>query len=293
MPRVSVGLPVHNGDAYLREAIDSVLAQSFGDFELILSDNASTDGTQDICHDYAKADARVKVVRHPTNIGAAANYNYAFAVSDGEFFQWMAHDDVLGPEHLQYCLHIFETATDAPALVYPNFAFIDQASALIERPARGVTTHAKTPAARFADVLDVVSAMVEIYGLSHRATVARTRKIGGFVSSDFILVVEYALLGSIIRLDGEPQFFRRLHLNSSRQANKTEADILKWFDPNAVPKKNSSRRRSYNYYLESGSAEFVKAIMLVEGLSMKDRLAALRVLLGRRLRSKVLQKMRR
>ena len=294
MPHVSVGLPVYNGEEFLREAIESVLAQSFTDFELILSDNASTDGTEAICREYTAADARVKYVRHPKNIGAAGNHNYVFSVTSGEFFHWMAHDDVLGPDFLSTCLQAIEGASAEPSIVYPNFVFIDDEGNVVERPPRGVTTGADRPAERFAEVLGKVGSMVEIYGLGRRSTIARSRLVGAFVSSDFVMIAEYALLGPIVRIDCEPQFYRRLHEGSSRRANETEEEVLQWFDPNqSAPPKKTHKRRSYNYFMKNGSIEFVKAIMLVEDLEMKDRMAALRVLLSRRLRSTLRKRLKR
>ena len=77
-PRVSVGMPVYNSEAYLREAVDSILSQSFADFELIISDNASTDSTEEICRAYASQDRRVRYLRSSVNIGANGNYNNVF-----------------------------------------------------------------------------------------------------------------------------------------------------------------------------------------------------------------------
>lgn len=90
-PACSIGLPVYNGENYLEQAIQSVLAQTFQDFELIISDNASTDGTEAICRRFAEQDPRILYVRQPRNIGAAKNYNYTFHLARGEYFNWLAH----------------------------------------------------------------------------------------------------------------------------------------------------------------------------------------------------------
>src|SRR5215207_1517689 len=100
LPRVSVGLPVYNGENYLAEAIDSVLAQTYQNFELIISDNASTDSTEEICRDYAARDRRIRYFREPQNRGAAWNFNHTFELARGEYFKWVAHDDVIGPQYL-------------------------------------------------------------------------------------------------------------------------------------------------------------------------------------------------
>jgi len=99
-PRVSIGLPVFNGENYLTEAISSVLNQTFTDLELVICDNASTDRTHAICCEYAAADQRVRYIRNESNIGAAKNYNLVWEKSTGTYFKWLAHDDRLLPGYV-------------------------------------------------------------------------------------------------------------------------------------------------------------------------------------------------
>ena len=94
-PRISVGMPVYNGEAYIEIAIQSVLDQSFGDFELLISDNASTDRTEEICRDFAAQDPRIVYSRNEENIGAAPNYNRLVDVASADYFRWSNADDVL------------------------------------------------------------------------------------------------------------------------------------------------------------------------------------------------------
>src|SRR5262245_38039803 len=96
-PRVSIGMPVRNGEPFIADAIDSLLAQTLTDFELIICDNASTDRTQEICGEYAAQDARIRYYRNPTNLGPAQNHNKCFELSRGEYFRWHAHDDMCLP----------------------------------------------------------------------------------------------------------------------------------------------------------------------------------------------------
>lgn len=93
-PRLSIGMPVFNGEAYVREAIESLLSQTVGDFELVISDNASTDGTPAICQAYAAQDSRVRYIRQANNLGAAANFWFVLhAAQLGDYFMWAACDD--------------------------------------------------------------------------------------------------------------------------------------------------------------------------------------------------------
>lgn len=92
-PSLSIGMPVYNGQRFLKEALDSLLVQSFIDFELIISDNASTDSTELICRDYQKKDSRIKYVRQPENLGALKNFQFVLDAAVGEYFMWAACDD--------------------------------------------------------------------------------------------------------------------------------------------------------------------------------------------------------
>ena len=105
-PKVSIGMPVYNGEPYIREALDSLLAQTFTDFELIISDNASTDNTESICREYAAKDPRIRYIRQAENRGALANFKFVLDQARGEYFMWAAHDDRWGSEFLNITVQI-------------------------------------------------------------------------------------------------------------------------------------------------------------------------------------------
>ena len=108
-PRVSVGMRVYNGERFLRPAIESVLAQTDTDFELIISDNASTDATSEICRAYAARDPRIRYVRNATNIGAVRNFNRAFQLSTAEYYKLANADDVCAPTLMERCAAVLDT----------------------------------------------------------------------------------------------------------------------------------------------------------------------------------------
>ena len=112
IPKVSIGMPVYNGEKYIREALDSLLAQTYTDFELIISDNASTDGTEAICREYMNRDTRIKYIRQPTNIGAHNNFLYLLQHARGEYFKWFAHDDYLEPFFLEMIIQYLDDHDD-------------------------------------------------------------------------------------------------------------------------------------------------------------------------------------
>jgi glycosyltransferase involved in cell wall biosynthesis len=129
-PRVSVGLPVYNGEEFLRQALDSLLSQTFEDFELIISDNASTDTTESICREYVERDSRVRYTRQSSNQGAITNSNLVFEMACGEFFRWASHDDYSTHEHLRECLSTLESRPDA-VLSFTWTTFLDKAGEVI------------------------------------------------------------------------------------------------------------------------------------------------------------------
>ncbi len=100
IPKVSIGLPVYNGEKFIRKALDSVLEQTFTDFELIISDNASSDSTEAICREYIARDSRIRYMRQSENRGARANFQHVLDCALGELFIWFAHDDSCHPEML-------------------------------------------------------------------------------------------------------------------------------------------------------------------------------------------------
>ena len=100
IPKVSIGMPLFNGEKHIRETLDSLLAQTFTDFELIISDNASTDATEAICREYAEKDSRIRYVRQVENRGGFANFQFVLDEARGEYFMWAAHDDIRSPDFI-------------------------------------------------------------------------------------------------------------------------------------------------------------------------------------------------
>src|SRR4051794_2178436 len=107
-PVLSIGLPVYNGEQYLVSTLESIIAQSFTNFELIISDNGSTDATPEICQRFAMHDPRIRYFRNPNNLGSAKNYVRVFELARGKYFKWNGHDDPLAPDLLERCVSILE-----------------------------------------------------------------------------------------------------------------------------------------------------------------------------------------
>ena len=122
---VSVGMPVYNGEAFLAEALNSLLIQTHGNLEIIISDNCSSDKTEQICLEYAAKDSRIRYIRQDLNIGATANFNYVLQQASGEFFMWAAHDDRWSPSYVEL-LHTRVANDGALSFIYGRSKFIDQ-----------------------------------------------------------------------------------------------------------------------------------------------------------------------
>lgn len=251
LPVVSLGLPVYNGGDLLSISIDSILAQDFKNFELIICDNASDDGTQQLCEGYAAADPRISYHRFPENIGAAQNYNRAFELSSGKYFKWVTHDDLILPGFLTRCVEALEAGGGNVSVVHPGAQFIDGRGDILGPHSDRMHTTAGHPAVRVFQVLQEMNMMSSVFGLFDRSILAQTQRIGSFVGSDYALMLEAALLGEVHYIGGEPLYQRRLHDKMSRQANKSAEDALNWFDPKAKGSRLSTRQRLRVEYLRS------------------------------------------
>jgi len=208
-PRVSVGMPVYNGERFLRPAIESVLTQTYGDFELIISDNASTDATPDICRVYAARDPRIRYVRNATNVGAARNFNRVFQLSTGEYYKLANADDVCAPTLVERCVAVLDTHPGA-VLCYARTTLIDESGAVMSEYDDGLDLRAASGVQRFRAAMDRIRLVNVFQGLLRSSILRKTRLMGSYHGSDIMLLEELALYGQFREI---PQrlFFRRLH----------------------------------------------------------------------------------
>lgn len=215
--RVSIGLPVFNGETYIAVAIDSILAQSFPDFELIICDNASTDRTREICECYVAVDPRVRYVRADKNLGAAANFNRVFEMARGEYFKWAAHDDLIAPDWLSRCVEALDQDPTA-VLCQSGVSEIDEDGIVVGHMDSGLP-HVAAPerTARFADLVLVDHVCTHVFGLMRSDALRRTPRIAAYIASDRVLLAELGLLGRFREIP-DRLFFLRQHLQRSVSA---------------------------------------------------------------------------
>jgi len=229
MPRVSIGMPVYNGEKYLVDALESVLTQTFTDFELIIVDNASSDHTQDICLAYAKIDPRIQYHRNESNLGAAANYNKAFALSSGEYFKWMPHDDRMAPENLARCVEVLDREPSV-VLCYPKTMNIDERGNEIGPYNDRLHLLSPKPQERLGQLVTRCGDCNAVLGLIRSESMRKTHLIDKYRGSDFTFLVELCLLGKFWEVP-EYLFLRRKHPDRVIQTTTPLVEIARWFDP--------------------------------------------------------------
>ena len=233
-PRVTIGLPVYNGQNYLAETMESLLAQTCTDFELVISDNASTDRTEAICREYAVRDERIRYYRQEENVGASANYNRVFELARGVYFKWAAHDDLLAPTYLERCVAVLDADPDV-VLAYTQAKAIDDQGQVVKVYPGKHHFSAAAPRERFYEFVLDPHPVVAVFGLMRRDVLGRTRLIGKYAGSDRPLLSELSLLGKFYEVP-EHLFFYRFHEEQSWGGNKSPQAQQAWYDPRRADK---------------------------------------------------------
>ncbi len=228
-PRLSIGLPVYNGERYLAQAIDSLLGQTFSDFRLIISDNASTDGTEGICRSYRQRDGRVRYHRSEANRGAAWNFNYVVQLADSPYFKWAAHDDVCAPDFVRRCIEVLDH-TPRAILCFPRSYIIDEDGRILSAYQEPAKATSPVPYQRFRALVRNSGLCHMQFGVIRLEVLRQTQLHGAYPSSDMILLAELALRGELHEV-GEPLFFFRDHAGKSTRANRSDAELAVWYDP--------------------------------------------------------------
>jgi len=214
-PRLSIGLPVRNGATTLEPALQALLAQSFGDFELLISDNASTDDTEAIGRSFAAADRRVRYERNPGNIGMAPNFNRVFARTRGDLFKWATGDDVCLPGYLAACIAVLDAHPDV-VLAYAKTQFIDAESRTLPITDTGWHLPQESPVDRLRAVLGAEHWVNSLAGVIRRSALTRTRLLPSYPGGDYALLGELCLMGKLVEVP-DVLHQRRLHEGSLSQ----------------------------------------------------------------------------
>jgi glycosyltransferase involved in cell wall biosynthesis len=238
-PRLSIGLPVYNGESLLPDAIDALLGQSYKDFELIISDNASTDGTADICRSYVEQDSRVRYIRQPQNIGMIPNHNFLVGVARGEFFKWASYDDLYHRDFLQCCVGALDEHPEA-VLAHAWCVLMDADLAPVQLFKYPEATAASRAPDRFRSMLfDGKGDWT--YAVFRTGVLRQTPLHPSYHGGERTLITELGLHGTLYQVR-DWMFFRRDHQNRHQSAREWSAG----YDPRRA---NQSATRLYAEYL--------------------------------------------
>jgi glycosyltransferase involved in cell wall biosynthesis len=260
-------MPVYNAENYLGQALDSFLGQTFSDFELIISDNASTDRTADICQTYAAHDARIRYYRNADNLGVAENYNQVLRLAQAPYFKWAAHDDICAPTLLERCVEVLDQDSTV-ILCHTHVGCINWQGEVIppkrdpQRPLDSETT-----VDRFSAIVLKTFWSYELYGLMRTEVLRQIVPLGGYYGSDRVTLAELTLWGRFVQIP-QTLFFRRFHQKQSTSIQTPQARQT-W-------QNGTANKR--NPFLDRGSVGFVRAIANAP-LDLQDRLLCLGIVL--------------
>lgn len=207
-----------NGENFLAFALDSLLAQDFQDYELIISDNASTDSTPEICKRYAEMDSRIRIFRNENCIGAAHNFNTVFDISNGEYFMWAAHDDLWEPSFIGTLFHLLKNDQNA-SLAFCAFDNIDKNGRQIKTYPDLFDLPSDDLYSRLRNYVlqeEFLGKANPIYGLIPREVLLKTERFPLYVKDDWgidmLLVFKILSLGKLV-LSDQLMFHKRLYEN--------------------------------------------------------------------------------
>ncbi len=249
-PRVSVGLPVRNGENFIAETLTCFLEQTYTDLEIVISDNASTDRTGEICAAFVARDPRVRYFRQHVDIGAAENYNVVFEEARGELFTWTAHDDLRTPDWVEQAVAALDAEPEAPVAIgetwwmdadgKPVRPFDPEPDLTSPDPGRRLRAAVKTNPVRI------------IFGLYRASALHRMPRHEPYNGSDYGLTGTVVLLGPVAIAEGVRYFYRtHPQAYTSQLASRrwtARADMVNWIAPQRVGRLNlPSWRRTAAY----------------------------------------------
>lgn len=269
VPRVSIGLPVYNGESYLAESIEALLGQTYEDFELIISDNASSDGTADICQSYRKQDSRICYIRQKRNIGLNPNHNFVIGQARGEMFKMASHDDLYARDLLKCCVEALD-AHPQVVLAHCREAMIDESGTVTKLLEYSVNAGAARAPERFRSMLfdgwDDYT-----YGVMRTRVLTRTHLHGSHHFADRTINTELGLHGPFYQVP-DVMYFRRDH--PERKSPYTVRTRCAYLDPRRASRLRHPAVRLYAEYIWG----YVAAIAAAP-LSPSDRQECYRYLL--------------
>jgi glycosyltransferase involved in cell wall biosynthesis len=227
-PLVSIGLPVYNGAPFLRGAIESLLGQSYTNLELLISDNASTDGTAAIASEYAARDSRVRYFRQPSNIGAPRNWNFVGTRARGHYMKWASANDYCDTAMFAACIGVLE-ADPRVVLCYGTTRLVDETTGAVQPFNGDVSLTDERPSTRLSRLWEEMKLNNAINGLIRMDVLRRTGLIRPYAGGDLVLMAELAMAGKFVLLP-DPLLFRRVGARTL-SSSLSDVELREFLDP--------------------------------------------------------------
>ena len=230
--QISIGMPVYNGEKYVRQTLNSLLTQDYEDFELIISDNASTDRTQEICLEYAAGDKRIRYYRNERNMGAVWNFNRVFELSSGEYFMWASHDDYWKYCYLRSCLNVL-SASESIVLAGTMCDSIEPETGRLIFTDDGLSTIGLCPTERFLRYKSTIHAGKHIggiySGIYKRSALRKAMPVKKIIANDHIVLAELCFQGEFVTVQERLMVKRWGGASVSHRSNAQALGICNWF----------------------------------------------------------------
>jgi glycosyltransferase involved in cell wall biosynthesis len=262
-PILTVGMPVYNAARFLAKSLDSILRQTFADFQLLVSDNSSTDDTEAICREYASRDQRIRYFRNEKNMGAGWNFRRVYSMATGKYYKQAAHDDFCEPAFFEACIDALERDPGL-TVAHPKTCVVDANGEFIEDYECPMRTDDDDPIVRFADLLLVGHRCYQIFGIHRMSSLQRLRPLGSFAHADRILLAQLGMAGRFFEVP-ERLFISTRHEGQSvwtmptRTGSKSfrltrnpgSLPNLEWWDPSRSKAITFPEWNSFGQYCQS------------------------------------------
>lgn len=222
VPLVSIGMPVYNGEKYIEDALESLLAQDHPNIELVISNNASTDRTAAICQEYAERYSHIKLISQPRNIGASGNFRAVVDAATGEYFMWAAHDDLWSPNYVSACVAVLQRH-QRYALCASTVHFIDESGSIVNRTFENLDTTSRSTPESCAHILEQ-DFWCAIYGVMRIESARRAPIERPSFGMDVAALIHICMMGKLA-CQTDCTFYYRLF------SNKTPESMMEVFDP--------------------------------------------------------------
>ena len=237
-PLVSIGVPTYNGERFIAESLGSLLAQDYPNIQILISDNASTDRTEQACRDAVLGDDRVRYERSSVNRGAAANFTYVMQQAVGPYFMWASDHDLWTPDFITACVSALVANPEA-VLAYPETVLIDASGSRIEVMDDQIEADQASALARYKALIWRLEICNMIYGVGRLDAFKQIGVTTTAIGSDHLFLAELALRGPILRVGGE-RFLRRQNRPPETTSEAIDRTLTS-LDPSSADSRRSLR----------------------------------------------------